>query len=458
MRDRFGIDWSKARGTHFWNRPALDRRVFLRHAGSALTGSFFLGGPALRASSGGGAQPKGTARNVIFVLMSGGPSHVDTFDLKEGAWTLPAMEPTSYGAIRWPRGLMPRLAEAMGDIALLRSVRAWEAVHGIAQVRVQIGRNPVASTSSIAPHIGSVVSRELRDANAVLPAFLSLNAGSGPGQGYLEPVHAPFYVSPGGTGLGNTTHPAGQAAFERRFQLLMQLEGESGAAANRGDAVREMAEFNAAARKLAYNADVDRVFTFAAEERQRYGNSNFGNACLTARNLLRANLGTRFVQITTGGWDNHANIYQGAALNPTNANSVARQFDAGLGALLADLKTDGLLDQTLVVALGEFGRTVGALNNQAGRDHFLTQAVLMAGGGVKGGQVVGQTDERGQFVTEPGWQAGREARAEDIEATIYSALGIDWTKAYYDDPLGRGFYLVPNNQGFDYMPVHELWG
>jgi uncharacterized protein (DUF1501 family) len=158
-----------------------------------------------------------------------------------------------------------------------------------------------------------------------------------------------------------------------------------------------------------------------------------------------------------GGWDNHSNIYT-TAFNATNANSQARQLDAGLGALMADLKRDGLFDETLIVVMGEFGRTVGPLNGQAGRDHFLTQSVLMAGAGIRGGRAIGSTDAEGRNVAEPGWSANREIRAEDIEATIYEALGIDWQKTYYDDPLGRGFSLVPTNQGIDYRPVSELWG
>jgi hypothetical protein len=455
MKNRFGIDWSRASGTHFWRRPAIDRRLFFQRMGAALTGSFLLPVlPKAQAQSG----PVGKARNVVFVFMNGAPSHVDMFDLKEGPWTLPAMEPTSYGDIRWPRGLMPKLAEQLDQVTLVRSGRAWEAVHGAAQVRVQIGRNPVSSLSAIAPHIGSVVSRELRDPEATMPAFVNLNAGTGPTQGYLEPVHAPFLISPGGNGLGNTTHPAGQNAYGRRHNLIYELDGDTRERAEIGDAVSQMSAFNDAARKLVYNPAVDRIFTFGMDERNRYGNSGLGNACITARNLLRANMGTRFVQINTGGWDMHANIYQGNALNPANAGSTGRQFDTALGTLLADLKSDGLLSETLVVAMGEFGRTVGNLNGQAGRDHFLTQSILLAGAGIKGGAVIGATDREGRTVVDPGWRAGREVRAEDIEATIYSALGIDWTKHYTDDPLGRGFYLVPNNQGFDYMPVHELWG
>lgn len=459
MKNRFGIDLSRARGTQFWNRPAIDRRVFFRHLGSAVAGSFFLPGRTLETVARGAATPIGKARNVIFVLLAGGPSHVDTFDLKEGSWTPPQFEPTSYGDIRWPRGLMPSLAEQLGSIALLRSARAWALVHGLAQSWVQIGRNPTSSLSKIAPHIGSVVSRETAPAagSQTLPAFLSLNAQSGPSQGYLEAVHAPFYVSPNGAGLGKTSHPAGADAFARRFDMLVSLDAESRASGTLGAAGDEVAQFSESARRLMYNDAVDTVFRLGEQDLARYGgNSAFARACITARNLVKANLGTRFIQITAGGWDNHSNIYT-TALNATNPNSAGRQLDAGLGALLADLKADGLLDQTLVVAMGEFGRTVGPLNSQAGRDHFLTQSVLMAGAGIRGGRAIGRTDATGAFALEAGWKAEREIHSEDVEATIYSALGIDWTKTYYDDPLGRGFSLVPTNQGILYEPVHELW-
>jgi Protein of unknown function (DUF1501) len=444
-------------GTHFWRRPAIDRRVFFQHAGAAVAGSFFLPGRSLETIAKGASTPVGTAKNVIFVMMSGGPSHADTFDLKEGAWTLPAMEPTSYGDLRWPRGLFPKLAEQIDSLALVRSARAYALVHGLVQSWVQIGRNPLSGLSRIAPHIGSVVSRELGDPAAVLPAFLSLNSGGGPAQGYLEPRHAPFYVNPGGNGLGNTSNPVGAANFDRRYGLLLELDAETRAWGEIGPSVKEMEQFNLSARTLMYNGDVDKVFTFDAAERARYGTSGFGNACITARNLLRARLGARFIQITVGGWDMHTNVYTGNALNPSSATSTGRTFDAGLGTLLADLKNDGLLDETLVFCLGEFGRTVGPLNSGGGRDHFFTQSALMAGAGVKGRRAIGKTDAIGSVINEFGWAGNREIRPEDFEATIYSALGIDWTKVYHDDPLNRGFALVPTNQDEEYKPIHELW-
>jgi uncharacterized protein (DUF1501 family) len=115
-----------------------------------------------------------------------------------------------------------------------------------------------------------------------------------------------------------------------------------------------------------------------------------------------------------------------------------------------------LLDDTLVVAMGEFGRTVGNLNVGGGRDHFLQQSVLMAGAKIRGPRVIGATDDIGRLTTEPGWARDRDIRAEDLEATLYSALGIDWTKARLDAPLGR-FLYVPESDKDVYGPIHELW-
>ena len=152
-----------------------------------------------------------------------------------------------------------------------------------------------------------------------------------------------------------------------------------------------MASFNLSARKLMYNTDVDKVFTFDQNQRNAYGATGFGNACITARNLLRSNLGTRFIQITVGGWDMHSNIYTPNA----GLQALTRQFDNGLGALIADLNQDGLLKETLIIAMGEFGRTVGAPNTQNGRDHFLQQAVLMAGAQIRGRRAIGSTGRSG---------------------------------------------------------------
>ncbi len=456
MKNRFGIDWSNIQGTQFWARPKLGRRVFFSHMASAVGGYFLLPAAAERVAQAAVAT-KGTAKNVIFVLMAGGPSHTDTFDLKEGAWTPSFMAPTSYGDVRFPQGLMPTLADQIDNIALVRSIQAWVPVHGLSSAWWQIGRNPLSAMGKVAPHVGAVVGMELapQQPDALLPPFLSLNAASGPDCGYFPPKYSPFYVSPNGGGLGNTTHRDGQPRFNSRYAMLADIDAANRAGSPQGGAFDEMVTWNSAAHKIMYNTQVDAVFNFSATERARYGNTGFGNACITARNLFKARLGTRFVQITIGGWDNHVNIYQPNAVLQANM----KQFDQGLGTLIADLKADGTLNDTLIVCLGEFGRTVGPLNATSGRDHFVQMAAMFAGGGVKGRQAVGATENLGATIKDPGWNRNREIRTEDIEATIYSALGIDWTTVRRDDPLGRGFEYVPFALSRDlYGPVHELWG
>jgi hypothetical protein len=457
-KDRFGIDWTKVKGTWFWKAPHFSRRAFFRHAGAAVGGYYLLPSRPLETIAKGAATPLGKAKNCIFVLMNGGPSHIDTFDLKEGPWLPASYEPTSYGGVRWPRGLFPRMAEQMESIALVRSVRSWTGVHDLGRNWLQIGRNPISGLGRIAPHIGSIISMEYsnRSVDKTLPAFFNLNANEGIGAGYFPPVHAPFNFSPGGAPPPGTTHPDGQAAFTRRAELLAELDAEFRANGVLGAKGAEAASFNEAARQLMYRSEIDALFRFSNDERLRYGNSGFGNACLVARNLLGSNRGTRFVQINVGSWDNHANIYT-TALNPANANSLGRLFDAAMGALIADLKASGQLDDTLIVAMGEFGRTIGTPNTTVGRDHFLQQATLFAGAGIKGGRAIGSTFSDGRDTDNPGWERERSVRAEDIAATIYSALGIDWTTVRHDDPLQRGFEYIPNSDMDLYGPIHDLW-
>lgn len=147
----------------------------------------------------------------------------------------------------------------------------------------------------------------------------------------------------------------------------------------------------------------------------------------------------------------HSNIYAA-----TELPAFAKLLDDGLSALRDDLSAGGMLDSTLVVMAGEFGRTVGALSGANGRDHFPQQFAVFAGAGVKGGRAIGTTSSDGSSTVDWGWSRGRDIKPEDIEATIYSALGINWTTVRHDDPLGRGFYYVPNSDQDIYGPINEL--
>ncbi|MBL8113889.1 MAG: DUF1501 domain-containing protein [Acidobacteria bacterium] len=209
--------------------------------------------------------------------------------------------------------------------------------------------------------------------------------------------------------------------------------------------------------------DVNAYFSYTTEESARYGTTAFGNSCVVAKKLLAGRRGARFVQVTLGGWDMHDNIYN-KATGVQSLYTACPTLDNALSALITDLKaTPGetagktLFDETIIFVAGEFGRTVGALNGQGGRDHFLRQSVLLGGGGIRGGQVIGSTDATGAQLRESGWSENRDVRPEDLAATLYTALGIDWTTKRMDDPLGRGFEYVPYAADGVYKPIDVLF-
>jgi hypothetical protein len=443
----------------------FSRREFFKLTGLGLTGFFFsqVARP-LEVMAQSSPDLVNKARYCIYIHLDGAPSHVDTFDLKEGSWTPSDFQPTSFGEIRWPKGLLPKLADQLPHIAIVRSMSAWALVHPLAQIWTQIGRNPASGLSSIAPNIGAVVALEYegrREKEQKLPGFIALNAGGIRNQGYLPPQFAPFNAVPAPTGLNNTQHPEGEERFLSRFAALESLDKDPRRNATLGATTDAMASSYDQARGLMYNPAVDAVFRFTPDEAAKYGNNPFGNSCLIARNIVKSDLGTRFIQINLGGWDNHSNIYdRNQGIYPR-----AAQLDAGLAQLLADLSSlpsknssgKTLLDETLIVAMGEFGRTVGPLTNQNGRDHYLQMSALFAGAGVRGNRAIGKTDATGGTTVEFGWSRDLLIRPEDVFCTIYSALGIDYTTIRTDDPFKRGFEYVPYAKDGIYVPIDVLW-
>jgi hypothetical protein len=439
-------------------KPHLSRRTFFQLAGAGLTASFL---PAKLPASplittNGNVTTQNSAKNVIYILLAGAPSHTDTFDLKVLNNVTPkTFNPTAVNGILWPMGIMPKLGGMLGDLAIVRSMRAWALVHQLGQTWIQIGRNPAAVLGNISPNIGSVVAIEKepeRKLGQVFPTFLALNSASGAGPGYFPAEYAPFKVTPATTGLKNTTNSTGQTRFSERYDFLHHIDDPLRVNSPLGKPVEDYDNFYQAAQGMMYNPAVTTAFTYSTADAARYGNTSFGNACLVAKQVLAANQGTRYIEITQGGWDMHQNIYQTAQLP-----SLAKLLDDGLSALIGDLKASGALAETLIVMQGEFGRTVGPLTGAAGRDHYPQQFVVFAGAGVQGGRAIGSTDATGSATVDPGWSRARDVKPEDVEATIYSAMGIDWTTIRHDDPLGRGFYYVPNSDQDIYGPITELW-
>jgi hypothetical protein len=456
--------------------PTLGRRSFFKLAGAGVTGAFMT--PLLTTEAQAEAQLhlKGTARNIIFLLLSGAPSSVDTFDLKVGSWTPSDFNPTTYNGISFPQGLMPKLAEQLTKrLAIVRNLRAPALVHPLQRTWAQIARSPSSALGKVAPNMGSVVSLEFepqRKSNQKLPVFVSLNTGGDiVGAGYFNGLHAPFDVAADPGGLGNLVSPDGQTTFDARYAILKTIDAKYRTSSPLGDDVTTMGSFYDRSKDMMYVPEVDAVFKFTADEQQRYGgytfngtnvtNNAFGNSLIVARNLIKSNQGTRFVQVNFGGWDHHDDIYEKGVIG--NLHGMCLRFDLGLSALLDDLAASPgvnggtLLDETLVVAMGEFGRTVGSPTAQAGRDHYFQHFGVFAGGGVQGGKVIGTTTASGDNVAEPGWSQNRPTQYEDIAATIYSALGINYMTTRTDDPFGRGFEYVPFAKEGTWYPILELF-
>ena len=261
---------------------------------------------------------------------------------------------------------------------------------------------------------------------------------------------------PATTGLANTTNTDGQARLDGRLKFLHSIDDNLRVNSPLGKAPQDYDAFYSAARGMMYNPSVTSAFSYTAADSARYGSSGFGNACLVAKQVLAANGGTRFIQINLGNWDMHNDIYGAQTPTGNNLFTLGKQFDSGAGTLLADLETSGLLKDTLVVMVGEFGRTVGQLSGSGGRDHWLQQFAAFAGAGVKGGRTIGSTKPDGSDTVDYGWKYNRYFWPEDLQATVYSAMGIDYTKQV-DTPFGRTFEYIPNAGDGAYAPMDELW-
>jgi hypothetical protein len=441
---------------------SFSRRGFIRLGGLGLMG-WFAGNAfsqSLLGSATRVAPPlQGTAKNCVLIFLEGAPSQTDLWDLKEGSWTPASLQPTSYGDLRWPQGLLSKTSAHVDKLAIVRTAMAWVQVHPLAQRWVQIARNPAGILGNIAPHLGSVVAIESassRRATDVLPPFVALEPARA-SSGYLSASNAPLTLRVRGAGsIPTMTHRDGAARLEQRLDLLAQLDPDRAGAL--GKSASDFAALYDGAERLTRTPEIAALFNVGQGDYTRYGGTKFAAELILAKQLISADRGTRFVQTTFIGWDDHNELY-------TNLAPRAAAFDNAFAAFLGDLASapgssagKTLLDETLVVVYAEFGRTLGPLNAQKGRDHHQRMSVVFAGGGVQGKRIIGQTNALGDAATDYGWSANRDIRPEDVASTIYSALGIDYTTTRRDDPLGRGFEYVPGAKDGVYQPIGELFG
>lgn len=454
--------------------PPLTRRDLLRAGGLGVAGYYFS--PAFRPVNVYAAEkvsPRGSARFCIFIMLTGGMSQLDGFDAKEGAWTPKDFDIRRFGDAYLPYGLFPQLSARLGDVTILRSMNAWDSVHGRAQYYVQAAHPLNLALAKEIPPVGSVVAYEYRDrrkSDDSLPPYVAINATHSQAglltQGFLSAEFSPFSLAVAKDGPPNLApKPGEEERFRRRWNFLQELDGSLRSNDSpRGKSFTDYHDFYRGAYALMRDKRVAEVLNIAPGDMKRYGETALGNACALARNLVVADAGTNFVFISHDGWDFHSNIYESHSPNGVTHPKLCRELDHALSPLLDDLKTgkrkDGraLLDETLVVVMSEFGRTPGNIHEaRKGREHYQYAACgLLAGGGVKGGQVIGKTDDQGAKITEFGWKPKRPIYIEDMAATVYSALGIDWTKRIENTPSGRAFQYIEPFSGTNYVKFQEV--
>jgi len=452
--------------------PQLTRREFLRTGGVGISSYSLL--PLFRANNVSAkerVQPRGGAEICILLFLQGGPSQLDTFGAKEGPWTPADFDiRTVRPGLRMPFGLLPKLSEQADKYAIIQSLEAWEVDHARGTYYLQAGRIFSPARIKEIPSVGSVMAYESlsqRKESDFLPPFIAMNVDNTQvvahlvGPGMLPSTCAPMSM------FSDKPAPfllpeAEKSNFAIRQQLLNNLDrGWREKDTHRGRIFNDLGQYYESAYSLLNNPKSDDVFTVKPEEAVRYGKSVLGNACIMARNVAEANAGTKFIFISHFTWDMHDRLY-----DKTNFHSQYQrcaELDPALSSLLEDLssKTDEqgrrLIDKTLIVCMGEFGRAPGEPNLRNGRDHHRYAAVgLFAGAGIKGGRALGATDEIGARVVDSGWHQTRSIYPEDVLVTMYSAMGIDWTKEIAQTPSGRTFEYIENISPKGLMKFEEI--
>jgi len=441
-----------------------DRRHFMQHAAAAsavtLPGLNFLS--QVRAAA---PEMKKKQKSLIIMWMAGGPPTIDLWDMKPDSANGGAHKPkpTAASGVEISEHL-PLVAKQFKNLSIIRSLNSKEGDHDRGTRMMNTGRapNPLLDFPSIASVLAYYQALDVEAMkNADLPASISIGGPRG-GSGFLGMKYAPFNVASAGTPPENIKSPDGvdDARMARRAALFQRVEGgfTTGMPIDPKtgkpmvlDAAQAHKEVYEKALNLVVSTRKD-VFSLDKEIdgkpidpklKEEYGNDQFGRSALLARKLVEA--GTAAVQITLGGWDLHANTHA------TLANQRLPVLDKAMGTLMKDLDQRGRLKDTVVVWMGDFGRTP-RINQNAGRDHWSRcWSVVLGGGNIKGGVAYGATGKDGTDIAE------NECSVLELFATLYKGLGIDptpETNASVRDNLGRPYYVAgdkPNEK------TNSLW-
>lgn len=440
------------------NCEGFSRRDCLQLGLGGLLGGGLVAALQATALASGAHETKPQRRQAdacILIWMDGGPSHYETFDPKPDA---PAEIRGEFGTIETKTPgmrfseILPRLANVSDSLAIVRSIRHDQGNHGAGNHYMMTGappRIPVGCGAFVSfhPSLGSVVSHQLGAPHGI-PAYFSIpNMSRSGGPNFLGSRFAPFVVpdDPNSQSfrVRDVTLPSGLGddRFSQRQRIRQQVDQMlriNHEAA--GDPTLAADEFFQQGLQLISSPEAQAAFDIHREPdsiREKYGRNAFGQRALLARRLVSA--GVPFVTLYHGGWDHHSDIF-------SSFKTKVPPFEATIAALIEDLKDRGMLERTMVIALGEFGRTP-KVNSRGGRDHWSNaMSVLFAGGRTPGGQVIGATDRQGYAATE------RILSPENFVSTVYRKLGIDPAQILYT-PQGRPTHLVS-----DETAITELMG
>jgi hypothetical protein len=419
----------------------FNRRHFLKH----MAGLSLMALPAFRFLQGIQAfatELKKDNKSLIILWMSGGPPTIDLWDMKPGQQTGGEFKPkpTSAPGIEISE-LMPNIAAQMKHLSIIRSLSTTEGDHQRGRVLMHTAYSPSPIVNY--PSMGSLVSSQLTPKELALPGFISIGRPAD-GPGFLGMNYAPFTVQNAGQPPENIKQPEAvtgdelekEQRIQRRRRLFLAVE-DNFKDANHGEAASQHEDIYRKAFDLVASKK-GKVFDLNGEKaslRDEYGKNGFGDGCLLARRLVQA--GVTCVEVDLGGWDLHQGVF------PALKNQRLPTLDKAMGTLVKDLVQHGLWKNTVVLWLGEFGRTP-RINANAGRDHWARcWSVVLGGGGIKGGIAYGSTDSDGTSVKD------NQVGVGDLFATVYKGMGLDPALQIRDN-IGRPMKIA------DGTPIKEL--
>ncbi len=351
----------------------------------------------------------GKAKNVIWLQMIGGMSHIDTLDPKTGE-SKGARDPIQTKADYQLGGYLPTLAKDHADkLAIIRSMTSKTGVHASGQYLMRTGYEQRGTIKH--PVLGAWAQELLGKSSRTLPSSVCINRGPEHGNGFFSAAFSPLPIHDPEAGLQYSTFTASADVMSKRLALLNKIDAPFRSKFQDSN-LKAYSDFYDDTLKLLSSEDLNafKLTDEKEEEREKYGKNKFGQGCMLARRLIER--GVRFVEVTQGGWDMHNDIDDSMEENGTI-------IDTAISALLSDLQSRGMLANTLIVLCSEFGRGP-TINSRSGRDHHpKVFSTLLAGGPIKGGTIYGSSDKEGSSV------ADKMTTIQDFHSTIGHAMGMD---------------------------------